>query len=223
MHQSHNSPSSSSTQMNDLFSSHELVNIPSEIREKVSRLYLENKQLKSKQNMESDERLILVQNLLDDEKQRNIDLLNKLNESNRQKVELEYQLNANSSGYGSLSMSTCYSLPQSSPDSQENYKKGQFTIIKQMEDRIKALMIENEELRQRVEKEKQIKLKELTEMDEKYKDYMEKAKFIIRSLDPAEQTQQNTDQMKNEIEELKKKLEERDETIKKITVNYFDF
>ena len=78
--------------MDGPFSSAELVNIPSEIKEKVIRLYHENKVLKSKQNDFSEEQLHLLQSQYEDEKQRNSDLQSKLNETSKFNIELECQL-----------------------------------------------------------------------------------------------------------------------------------
>lgn len=62
-------------------------------REKIIRLHHENKLLKSKQNEFNEERLLLVQNMYEDEKQRNQDLQSKLNETSKAKIEIECQLN----------------------------------------------------------------------------------------------------------------------------------
>lgn len=49
--------------------------------------------LKSKQSEYNDERFLLVQAQLDDEKQRAVDLQARLNETSKQKIEIECQLN----------------------------------------------------------------------------------------------------------------------------------
>jgi hypothetical protein len=64
-----------------------------QLREKILRLYHENKILKSKQNELNEERLILLQSQFEDLRQRNIDLQYKLNETSKLKIELECQLN----------------------------------------------------------------------------------------------------------------------------------
>ena len=79
--------------MDGLFSGVELLTIPAETKEKIIRLFHENKLLKSKQNDLNDERLVLIQTQYDDEKQRNSDLQGKLNETSKAKIELECQLN----------------------------------------------------------------------------------------------------------------------------------
>lgn len=62
-------------------------------REKIIRLYHENKLLKSKQNDFNEEQLHLIQTQYDDEKQRSTDLQSRLNETCKHKIELECQLN----------------------------------------------------------------------------------------------------------------------------------
>lgn len=85
--------SSGSPTLDGLFSSVELFNIPGETKEKIMRLFHENKILKSKQSDMNDERLALIQTQYDDERQRSVDLQAKLNETSKQKIELECQLN----------------------------------------------------------------------------------------------------------------------------------
>jgi hypothetical protein len=209
------------------------------------RLTHENKQLKSKQSDVCDNRLVLIQTLYDDEKSRSKDLQNRLDEANRQKFELEHQLTTSSSSSGFMSMSASnnnLSALMSSPEAggEDGAKRNQFTIIKQMEDRIKALMFENNTLKDSVEKERNIKLREVYEVEEKYRGYLEKAKFVIKSLDPTK-TSLNTDQdslvsspvsggangsapttpqpSTNEIELLKTQLAERDRQIKQLAVS----
>lgn len=199
----------------DLFSSIELVNIPTEIREKIARISYENKVLKSKQNEMADEKLMLLQSMYEDEKQRSSDLQAKLNEASRQKIELEYQM-----GNSSFSLTNSPNESSTNNNNDDNSsKKNQFTIIKQMEDRIRMLVIENGELKENVEKEKQIKLKELAEMDERYRGYLEKAKYVIKSLDPTKAgavNGMNQEQTQSEVDMLKAQLAERDKQIRQM-------
>ena len=74
------------------FSSAELVIIPSEIKEKVIKLYHENKVLKSKQNVFSEEQFSLLKSQYDDEKKLNADLKHKLNKIGKFNIESEYHL-----------------------------------------------------------------------------------------------------------------------------------
>jgi hypothetical protein len=191
-----------------------------------------------------DERLVLLQTLYEDEKQRSQDLQYKLNEANRHKIELEYQL-VNATNSSGVSMSTSFSNLSLSPEAagdEASSKKSQFTIIKQMEDRIKALMYENSTLKESVEKERSIKLREIYEVEEKYRGYLEKAKFVIKSLDPTKTSLNPADQdalmtnganaapalpasVASEIELLKSQLSERDKQVKQLAVSrrIFDY
>ena len=62
-------------------------------REKIIRIYHENKLLKSKQNEFNEERFHLIQSQFEDERQRSNDLQSKLNETSKLKIELECHLN----------------------------------------------------------------------------------------------------------------------------------
>jgi chromosome segregation ATPase len=74
-------------------SSAELLNVPGETKEKIQRLYHENKLLKSKQNDYTNDRLAQIQTQYDDLLQRNEILQTKMNNLNTTNIELECNLN----------------------------------------------------------------------------------------------------------------------------------
>ena len=74
-------------------------------REKIIRLFHENKFLKLKQNDLIEERLIMLQTQYDDEKARAHDLQLKLAEANSQRIEIESKLNKSASSSSSSSTS----------------------------------------------------------------------------------------------------------------------
>ena len=78
-------------------------------RDKISRLYHENKFLKSKQSEWCDERLDLLQTKYEDEKTRSDDLQHKLIEATNHKIELESKLKARTFAAGKESDETLVS------------------------------------------------------------------------------------------------------------------
>ena len=66
------------------------------------------------------------------------------------------------------------------------------------------------------EKELQAKEKELAEANEKYRIYLEKAKIVIKSLDP-----RNGQPSDNELSFLRQQLTDKDKLIKQLTVSYW--
>ncbi len=57
------------------------------------------------------------------------------------------------------------------------------------------------------------KEKEIAELNEKYRIYLEKAKIVIKSLDPRNNSTNN-----HEVQFLKTQMIEKDKTIKQLTV-----
>lgn len=219
--------------MDDVFSSIELVNIPSEIREKVMRLCHENKLLKSRQGEMTDERLTLLEAKFEDEKQRNVDLQSRLNEANRQRIELEYHLNNSSNSRhhqtatsGVMSMSNSFnSLSQlssmmdtSGGENSETRRRNELSALSELENMCKFLRAENESLRKTIEDERNSKLKELQNCEAKYVEYLEKAKLVIKSLDPVKLNSGDNHADPGEIELLRRQLTERDKHIKQLMV-----
>ncbi|CAF0817325.1 unnamed protein product [Brachionus calyciflorus] len=215
--------------MDGLFSSVELVNIPSEIKEKIIRLYHENKLLKNKQNDLIDERLILIQSQYEDEKQRTNDLQAKLSNIQKEKIELDCQLNdlrkketdllnqkQNTSQNDQLlkskddqinDLKSKLNQIQSQFDTEVRKSEG---TIKKFEDIVKNLNAEKDEIKDQKDKEIQTKEKEINDLNEKYRVYLEKAKIVIKSLDPRN-SNGNT-----EVQYLKNQLVEKEKQIKQL-------
>lgn len=219
--------------MDDLFSSGELLNIPSDIKEKLIRLCHENKILKSKQTEYNEERFILVQSQYEDEKQRSADLQTRLNETSKQKIEIECQLNdlrkkeAEESSRSQLVADSSRDelindlrakLNRAQTQLDDERKRNE-AANKSLEERIELLLAEKNEVRENRDKELQAKDKEILaktqeikEMNEKYRVYLEKAKIVIKTLDP-----RNSNNGSNEVQFLKTQLIEKEKQIKYLT------
>lgn len=213
------------------FSSVELVNIPSETKEKIIRLYHENKLLKSKQNDFNEEKLDLLQSQYEYEKQRSSDLQTKLNETSKLKIEVECQLNdlkkkdtennntsLNNSDQQSLQskdiiieeLKTKLASIQEKVSMESNNSD---SALKKLQAQYESLINEKNELKIEKDKEIQKKQKDLEDMQEKLKSYLEKAKIVIRSLDPSK----NSAASETEIQYLKASVTEKDKLIKQLT------
>lgn len=209
-----------------LFSSMELFNISAETKEKIMRLYHENKILKTKQNELNEEKLILLHTQYEDEKQRNLDLQSKLTETTKMNIELECQLNDlkkkdNQSNVESQSaqiklkedaiVDLKTKLTRLQTKNEEETKKHE-TLIKQLQGDIESLNSKLVEVKESKEREIQAKDKELNEANETYRMYLEKAKIVIKSLDP-----RNGQSSDNELNYLRTQLAEKDKQIKQLT------
>lgn len=219
--------------MDGPFSSMDLINVPSDVKEKIIRLYHENKLIKSKQNDFNEEKLHLVQSQFEDEKQRSKDLQSKLNETSKLKIELECQLNDlkkkstendnniinNSASDLKLiqekeviieELKTKVATLQTKIDQESNHSD---SSLKELQVKFDLLTNEAKELKNQKDKELQKKQKELDDSQEKLKSYLEKAKIVIRSLDPSK----NSAASETEIQYLKASLAEKDKLIKQLT------
>uniref|UniRef100_A0A8C0SWY3 Protein Hook homolog 3 n=1 Tax=Canis lupus familiaris TaxID=9615 RepID=A0A8C0SWY3_CANLF len=139
-----------------------------EIREKLIRLQHENKMLKINQEGSDNEKIALLQSLLDDANLRK----NELETENREKL---HEAN--------------------------NELQKKRAIIEDLEPRFNNSSLKIEELQEALRK----KEEEMKQMEERYKKYLEKAKSVIRTLDP----KQNQGAAP-EIQALKNQLQERD-------------
>lgn len=222
-----------SQDMDGPFSSMDLLNVPTEMKEKIIRLYHENKLLKSKQNEFNEEKLHLIMSQFEDEKQRSTDLQSKLNETSKLKIELECQLNdlkkkstendnntVNNSASNLQSIKAKEAIIEDLKAKISNMQKkvdqetnSSGSALKKLQTQYEALSLVNKELESQKDKELQKKQKELEDSQEKLKSYLEKAKIVIRSLDPSK----NSAASDTEIQYLKASLSEKDKLIKQLT------
>jgi chromosome segregation ATPase len=195
---SHNTSNTSLS--NGSFSELELINVPFELKEKIFRLYHENKILKTKQNEFDEEKLLILQNQYDDERARTNDLQIRLNEAQLQIINCEAQIS-------DLKYSLNNKSPKNVPNNDEENRK--------LQQKIDHLTIEKNIMREQLNnKEKEIF--ELNDLNEKYRNYLEKAKIVIKSLDPVNNPTNN-----NELQNLKNQLSDKDKYIKQLLVSTY--
>uniref|UniRef100_A0A8B9Z584 Calponin-homology (CH) domain-containing protein n=1 Tax=Buteo japonicus TaxID=224669 RepID=A0A8B9Z584_9AVES len=149
-----------------------------EIKEKLIRLQHENKMLKLNQEGSDNEKIALLQSLLDDANLRK----NELETENREKL---HEAN--------------------------NELQKKRAIIEDLEPRCNNSSLKIEELQEALRK----KEEEMKQMEERYKKYLEKAKSVIRTLDP----KQNQGAAP-EIQALKNQLQERDRMFHSLEKEY---
>uniref|UniRef100_A0A4X2KHY8 Protein Hook homolog 3 n=1 Tax=Vombatus ursinus TaxID=29139 RepID=A0A4X2KHY8_VOMUR len=178
-----------------------------EIKEKLIRLQHENKMLKLNQEGSDNERIALLQSLLDDANLRKNELETenrlvnqRLLEVQSQVEELQKSLQEQGSKAEDVSVHNTH-LEFLKLHEANNELQKKRAIIEDLEPRYNNSSIKIEELQEALRK----KEEEMKQMEERYKKYLEKAKSVIRTLDP----KQNQGAAP-EIQALKNQLQERD-------------
>ncbi|NXM96656.1 HOOK3 protein, partial [Sylvia borin] len=197
--------------------------ITPEIKEKLIRLQHENKMLKLNQEGSDNEKIALLQSLLDDANLRK----NELETENRQEILLVNQrllevqsqveeLQKSLQDQGSKAEDSVLlkkkleeHLEKLHEANNELQKKR--AIIEDLEPRCNNSSLKIEELQEALRK----KEEEMKQMEERYKKYLEKAKSVIRTLDP----KQNQGAAP-EIQALKNQLQERDRMFHSLEKEY---
>ncbi|NXD11642.1 HOOK3 protein, partial [Nothocercus nigrocapillus] len=156
-----------------------------EIKEKLIRLQHENKILKLNQEGSDNEKIALLQSLLDD--------------ANLRKNELETE-NRHSKNSGKIIYAFMLHNREKLHEANNELQKKR-AIIEDLEPRCNNSSLKIEELQEALRK----KEEEMKQMEERYKKYLEKAKSVIRTLDP----KQNQGAAP-EIQALKNQLQEQD-------------
>uniref|UniRef100_A0A7M4F9K6 Hook microtubule tethering protein 3 n=1 Tax=Crocodylus porosus TaxID=8502 RepID=A0A7M4F9K6_CROPO len=162
-----------------------------EIKEKLIRLQHENKMLKLNQEGSDNEKIALLQSLLDD--------------ANLRKNELETENSVRKIMYAFV---ICNSEKLHEANNELQKKRA---IIEDLEPRYNNSSLKIEELQEALRK----KEEEMKQMEERYKKYLEKAKSVIRTLDP----KQNQGAAP-EIQALKNQLQERDRMFHSLEKEY---
>jgi len=175
-----------SGQLTDEPDSGMLENIPPSIKERLLRLQRENKQLRArtaKQGQNHDS--AVLQTMVEDMKEREEELSNKNREANKKIMELEARLEE--------TRTLAANVVPKVPGSRE-----------ELELKLAEAHKKNSSLQETLEK-KQV---EMQGMEERYKKYIEKAKSVIKTLDP----KQNPNAAP-EMSALKSQIQEKDKVI----------
>uniref|UniRef100_A0A672JGD4 Protein Hook homolog 3 n=1 Tax=Salarias fasciatus TaxID=181472 RepID=A0A672JGD4_SALFA len=181
------------------------ITVP-EIREHLIRLQHENKMLKLAQEGSDNEKIALLQSLLEDSNRRKNELetenrlINqRLMEEQSQVEELQKTLQEQGSKKTFILIFS-FSLREKVRElNNELLKKN--TLIDEMEPKYNASSQRAEELEEALKK----KDEDMKQMEERYKKYLEKAKSVIRTLDPKQNQGSGP-----EVQALKNQLQEKD-------------
>ncbi|XP_035245609.1 protein Hook homolog 3 isoform X4 [Anguilla anguilla] len=190
-----------------------------EIREKLIRLQHENKMLKLNQEGSDNEKIALLQSLLEDANSRKNELETenrlanqRLLEGQSQVEELQKSLQEQGSKADDsiiLKKKCEEHLEKLREVSSELQKKS--AVIEDLEPKYNQSSQKAEELEEALKK----KDEEMKQMEERYKKYLEKAKSVIRTLDP-KQNQGSAP----EVQALKNQLQERERMLHSLEKEY---
>ncbi|XP_041431199.1 protein Hook homolog 3 isoform X4 [Xenopus laevis] len=182
-----------------------------EIKEKLIRLQHENKMLKINQEGSDNEKISLLQSLLDDANMRKNELETENRLVNQRLIEMQSQVEelqkslqeqgAKTEDAISLLLKKKLEEHLEKLHEANNELQKKRAIIEDLEPRYNNSSMKIEELQDALRK----KEEDMKQMEERYKKYLEKAKSVIRTLDPKQN--QGTGP---EIQALKNQLQERD-------------
>ncbi|XP_039206935.1 protein Hook homolog 3 isoform X1 [Crotalus tigris] len=195
--------------------------ITPEIKEKLIRLQHENKVLKLKQEVSDNERVALLQSLLDDANLRKNELETENRLVNQRLLEVQSQVEElqkslqeqGSKAEDAISVILKKKLDEHLEKLHEanNELQKKRAIIEDLEPRYNNSSLKIEELQEALCK----KEEDMKQMEERYKKYLEKAKSVIRTLDP-KQNQGSAP----EIQALKNQLQERERMFHSLEKEY---
>ncbi|KAF4026236.1 hypothetical protein G4228_018250 [Cervus hanglu yarkandensis] len=190
-----------------------------EIREKLIRLQHENKMLKINQEGSDNEKIALLQSLLDDANLRKNELETENRLVNQRLLEVQSQVeelqkslqDQGSKAEDSVLLKKKLEEHLEKLHEANNELQKKRAIIEDLEPRFNNSSLKIEELQEALRK----KEEEMKQMEERYKKYLEKAKSVIRTLDP----KQNQGAAP-EIQALKNQLQERDRQFHSLEKEY---
>ncbi|XP_053321730.1 protein Hook homolog 3 isoform X1 [Spea bombifrons] len=190
-----------------------------EIKEKLIRLQHENKMLKINQEGSDNEKISLLQSLLDDANMRKNELETENRLVNQRLLEVQSQVEelqkslqeqgAKAEDSNLLKKKLEEHLEKLHEANNELQKKR--AIIEELEPRYNNSSMKIEELQDALRK----KEEDMKQMEERYKKYLEKAKSVIRTLDPKQNQGSGP-----EIQALKNQLQERDKMLLSLEKEY---
>ncbi|KAK2520320.1 hypothetical protein Q9966_013520 [Columba livia] len=190
-----------------------------EIKEKLIRLQHENKMLKLNQEGSDNEKIALLQSLLDDANLRKNELETENRLVNQRLLEVQSQVeelqkslqDQDSKAEDSVLLKKKLEEHLEKLHEANNELQKKRAIIEDLEPRCNNSSLKIEELQEALRK----KEEEMKQMEERYKKYLEKAKSVIRTLDP----KQNQGAAP-EIQALKNQLQERDRMFHSLEKEY---
>ncbi|KAM6105730.1 LOW QUALITY PROTEIN: protein Hook homolog 3 [Pterocles gutturalis] len=193
--------------------------ITPEIKEKLIRLQHENKMLKLNQEGSDNEKIALLQSLLDDANLRKNELETENRLVNQRLLEVQSQVeelqkslqDQGSKAEDSILLKKKLEEHLEKLHEANNELQKKRAIIEDLEPRCNNSSMKIEELQEALRK----KEEEMKQMEERYKKYLEKAKSVIRTLDP----KQNQGAAP-EIQALKNQLQERDRMFHSLEKEY---
>ncbi|XP_069623781.1 protein Hook homolog 3 isoform X1 [Ranitomeya imitator] len=193
--------------------------ITPEIKEKLIRLQHENKMLKINQEGSDNEKITLLQSLLDDANTRKNELETENRLVNQRLIEVQSQVEElqkslqeqGAKAEDSLLLKKKLEEHLEKLHEANNELQKKRAIIEDLEPRYNNSSMKIEELQEALRK----KDEDMKQMEERYKKYLEKAKSVIRTLDPKQN--QGTGP---EIQALKNQLQEKDKMFHSLEKEY---
>ncbi|XP_071148505.1 protein Hook homolog 3-like isoform X3 [Mytilus edulis] len=198
----------------------EMLSLPPDIKEKILRLEHENKMLKLRSNStDGGDNDQVLQSMLDDTNSRKNELETELRIANQKIMELESQVEDLQENQKTVSNEEIIvmkkKLNEQIQKTQE--KDNQLTKIKTVQEEQESKLSANSDKIQELQDQLHKKEDEIKLMEAKYKKYLDKARCVLKSLDPKQNvdTGPEVQALRNQLSEKEKYIEHMEEENKK--------
>lgn len=195
-----------------LFTETEMLSIPLNIKERLMRIAIENKELKESQSGMADEQTEMLRKMLDDSNSKRNELEADLRVINQKKLELQAQLDELQASQTSADMTTTEltELKKTAVEQKRRLQslESELAERKQQIEEMERQRSSDADQIHRLQDQLNKKDDELKKMEETYRRYLQKAKAIFKSLDLKQNAASGP-----EIQALRNQLDEKQKLI----------
>ncbi|XP_067122723.1 protein Hook homolog 3 isoform X2 [Centruroides vittatus] len=185
-----------------------LESVPPEIKEKLIRLQHENKILKLKLDSNDDQQVAVLQSMLDDSRLRQSELETENRLANQKILEYQSQIQDLQESHSAVSSQEGTELRHKLNNTIRKLKETEMELqkknitIETLQNQIDSAVQKTHQLQESLNK----KEEEMRAMEERYRKYLEKAKNVIKTLDPKKNTTSGSEviALKNQLLEKEK-------------------
>lgn len=193
----------------------EMLSLPPDIKEKLLRLEHENKMLKLRSTSMDGDNSQMLQSMLDDTNSRKNELETELRIANQKIMELESQVEDLQENQKTVSNEEIIEIKKKLNEQIQRIqeKDNQIIKLKTQLDEQESRLSDNSDKIQDLQEQLNKKAEEMKLMEARYKKYLDKARTVIKTLDPKQnlETSPEIQALKNQLSEKERYIEQMEE------------